>query len=105
MSEHWPEVVQVCSALRVTPGVKAGALWGRGQGQNEAVGLTPLLGQPRVSTQGTATPSQGTDVQELQDCAAAAWRGQCSSLVSWHCSEEAPVLPPASAPRQFSYAE
>lgn len=45
MSEHWPEVVQVCSALGVTPGVKAGALCGRCRGQDGAVGLIPLLGQ------------------------------------------------------------
>lgn len=68
------------------------------------MGLTPELGQPRVSKQGT-TPSQGTDVQELQDCAAAACRGQHSSLVSWHCSEVAPVLSPGSAPRQLNYTE
>lgn len=29
MSEHCSEVVQVCSALGVAQGVKAGALWGR----------------------------------------------------------------------------
>lgn len=51
------------------------------------------------------TPGQGTDLQELQDCAAAAWRGQCSSLVSWHCSEVAPGLSPGSAPRQLNYTE
>lgn len=66
MSEHWPEVVQVCSTLGVAPGVKAGVLWRRCPGQvlNEAV-PDPSAGS--ASCQHTGNPSQ-TLLVRAQTC-------------------------------------
>lgn len=90
----------MCSALGVAPGVKAGALWGRCPGQVLNVETVPDPSVGSASCQHTGNPSQ---TLHRQDCAAAAGRGQCSSLVS--CSEVAPVLCPGSAPRQLNYTE
>lgn len=67
MCEHWPEVLQVCSALGVAPGVKAGALWGRCPGQVLNVGAVPAPSAGSAWCQHRGNPSQ-TLLLRAQTC-------------------------------------
>lgn len=81
--------------------MEAGALWGRCPGQvlSAADPAPSARAVPAPREALPDPPGQGTDLQELQDCAAGGGRAAlcCPALL-----RVAPVLSPGSAPRLFN---
>lgn len=92
MCEHWPEVGQVCSALGVAQGVKAGALWGEkvsSEAVSEAVPAPSARAVPAAREALPAPPGQGTACRScrvVQLCCPALLRA-ASCAVPWSCSQ------------------
>lgn len=106
MSEHWPEVGQVCFALGMAQ-MKAGALWGRCPGQVLSEAVPDPAARGSASTQGTTASHfwAGHRPAGAAGLCCCSLEGAVPLSGVLHCSGGAPVLSPGFAPRLVNYTE